>query len=67
MNTREAAAFCGYSTSYFEKMVREFKITRYGPRRTRFARADLESFMANPDDFRVVDKTPMRKPIMIEV
>ena len=48
-NCKEAADFCGYSHSYFEKMVNRFKIKRYGPSKHRFARADLEAFMACPE------------------
>ena len=67
MNTKEAASFCGFSTSYFEKLAKRYKITRYGPKRTRFAQADLENFMAAPESFGTVTVNEKRVPIQIEV
>ncbi|KHK01327.1 DNA-binding protein [Desulfovibrio aerotolerans] len=66
-NCKEAADFCGYSHSYFEKIVNRFKIRRYGPSKNRFARADLEAFMANPELYATGASRKTRKPITLEV
>lgn len=52
-----AARYCNYSQSYFEKKINGSGIPKYGPNRTRFARADLDCWMNNPDSFLEV-KTP---------
>jgi hypothetical protein len=67
MNCKEAADFCGYSHSYFEKMVNRYKLKRYGPSHNRFARADLEAFMANPELYATGVARRTRKPIVLEV
>lgn len=66
-NCKEAADFCGYSHSYFEKMVNRFKIKRYGPSKNRFARADLEAFMASPERYATGAAQKTRRPITLEV
>jgi len=67
MNSRDAADFCGYAHSYFEKIVNRFKIKRYGPSRNRFARADLEAFMASPGQYETGAAHKTRRPITLEV
>jgi len=62
-----AAEYCGYSTSYFAKLIRKKSIKRYGPSQSRFARADLDHFMANPDSFSSTPGTKPRTPIELEV
>ena len=46
-----AAAYCNYSKSYFEKMIRGSGLPKYGQNRTRFAQADLDRWMENPNAF----------------
>ena len=62
-----AAEYCGYSASYFAKIIKKFSFKRYGPSKSRFARADLDRFMADPAGFRIVDRQKLRIPIEIEV
>lgn len=66
-DAKEAATFCGYSHSYFCKIINKFKIKRYGPSRNRFARADLEAFMASPELYATGAVQRTRRPITLEV
>lgn len=62
-----AAEYCGYSISYFAKLIRKKSIKRYGPSQSRFARADLDRFMANPSNFSSTLEMKPRTPIELEV
>jgi hypothetical protein len=62
-----AAEYCGYSASYFAKIIRSKNIKRYGPSQSRFARADLDRFMAAPDSYSSTSGTKSRTPIELEV
>ena len=64
---KHAAEYCGYSISYFSKIVRKKSIKRYGPSQSRFARADLDRFMANPESFSSSLEIKPRTPIELEV
>jgi hypothetical protein len=48
-------------------MVNRFKIKRYGPSKNRFARADLEAFMASPERYATGAAQKTRRPITLEV
>ena len=66
-NCKEAADFCGYSHSYFEKMVNRFKGTPYTDAMIANARADLEAFMASPERYATGAAQKTRRPITLEV
>lgn len=48
---REAAKFCGYKYDSFKKIAQEYKIPKYGPKRTKLSTVDLERFMVEPTLF----------------
>ncbi len=48
---KEAAQYCSFSEDHFRRLSKEYMIKRYGPSRNKFARADLDSWMANPNYF----------------
>ena len=62
-----AAAYCGYSASYFSKITKKYGFKKYGPSQSRFAQADLDTFMANPTAVATAPVVELRKPIRIEV
>lgn len=51
MSLKEAADYSGYSPKYFARLAAEHRIPKYGPKRNRFKRLDLDFFMANPSIF----------------
>lgn len=65
LNGKEAARYCGYHVSAFAKIIREYKIPRYGPRLNRFRKDDLDMFMENPSDFRY--ERPSRRKVPTRV
>lgn len=50
-NAIKAAEYCGYAPETFRDYMQQYKIPRYGPKRTRFARTTLDEFMAYPEKF----------------
>lgn len=52
LNFGNAAEYCGYHPDHFRRLTRGANIPRLGPNRNRFAQADLERFMADPDAFK---------------
>ncbi len=58
LNTKQAAAYLGYSVKRFCLYAREGAIPRRGPRLNRFRIADLDAFMENPRVFTTVPATP---------
>lgn len=58
LNGKEAARYCGYKVSAFAKILREYKIPRYGPSNNRFRKDDLDEFMRNPSGF---FETPIKR------
>lgn len=52
LTAKQAAHYCGYSSvSYFLKLVRKYNIPKYGPKKNRFDKFDLDEWMRNPDIF----------------
>lgn len=60
LNRGEAAEYLGYSRSYFNRIVQEYRIPSKGPSRNRFDVQDLEQFMDNPACF--LDQEPTAAP-----
>ena len=50
-NVKSAAAYCGFNPSYFSRLTAIFILPRYGPRRNRFKKSDLDQWMLNPSIF----------------
>ena len=50
-NIIKAAEYCGYATETFRSYMKQYKIPRYGPKRTHFARSTLDDFMNHPEHF----------------
>ncbi len=46
-----AAYYCDYKPRYFGRLIREYQIPRYGPKRNKFSKADLDTFMQNPSAY----------------
>lgn len=51
-NLANAANYCGYAIGTFERIVREYDIPRYGPKRNRYARSVLDAWMHSPEAFK---------------
>ncbi|MDR3044033.1 MAG: helix-turn-helix domain-containing protein [Desulfovibrio sp.] len=58
LNTKQAAAYLGYSVKRFSIYAREGSIPRRGPRLNRFRIVDLDAFMENPRVFVSQASTP---------
>ncbi|MEW5772982.1 MAG: DNA-binding protein [Thermodesulfobacteriota bacterium] len=52
MTMRDAAAHCGYAYETFRKMLRAYRLPKYGPKANRFAVHDLDAFMADPGAYK---------------
>ena len=67
-NVKEAAAFCGFAPATFRRMIKGYRINRYGPKRNRFSQQDLEAWMKNPEGLSVESRiTSVRQPKPLEV
>lgn len=70
LNLAAAAAYCGWAPRYFAKLLKEYDLPRFGPRKNRFATTVLDAFMSAPETFK---STPAprarrsRKQIMVVV
>ncbi len=51
LNTKQAAAYCGYSHIYFARIMEDYQIPRYGPKRNRFKVSDLDDWMSKAENF----------------
>ncbi|MDL2279803.1 DNA-binding protein [Desulfovibrio sp. OttesenSCG-928-G11] len=51
LNTKKAATYCGYSHIYFARIMEDYEIPRYGPKRNRFKMSDLDDWMGRSDSF----------------
>ncbi|WP_449246279.1 DNA-binding protein [Desulfarculus baarsii] len=70
LNLTAAAAYCGWAPRYFAKLLKEYDVPRFGPRKNRFATTVLDAFMATPEAFKrtpVSLKKRRRTPIKIVV
>lgn len=52
-SVKDAATFCGYSKSYFVKLVRDSGLPRYGNASNRFDREDLVKWGHDKNAFKV--------------
>ena len=52
LNTKKAAEFCGFNHIYFGRLIEQYQIPRYGPKRNRFKVSDLEEWMMRPELFK---------------
>jgi len=55
LNTKKAAEFCGFSHIYFARLIEQYQVPRYGPKRNRFKVSDLEEWMMRPEVFKVTE------------
>lgn len=62
MNGKTAAAYCGYSHDHFRHLASEYQIPRCGPRKTRFARSTLDTWMSHPKCF-IFKALPKRRAL----
>ena len=53
LTTGEAAEYIRYSVRQFRRLVDKHSIPAFGPELNRFRFADLDSFMKNPNAFKV--------------
>lgn len=67
MNGKESAAYCGYSYDHFRHLISQYNIPRCGPRRNRYSQADLDTWMANPNSFKIKALPKQRRLTMLEV
>jgi len=44
----QAAKYVAYTRQHFGRLVKEYKIPRYGPELTRYRQSDLDAWMENP-------------------
>lgn len=51
-DSQKAAEYCGYAPGTFERIVREYDIPKYGPRKNRFAKSVLDAWMRSPETFK---------------
>lgn len=58
--SKEAASYCGYSSSQFKRHAAEYRIPRYGPSNNHYRRSDLDRWMESPTCF-IEDKFPTEK------
>lgn len=59
-NTNEAAEYCGYAPETFRRHMKRHPVPKYGPKRNRIKRLDLDIWMEDQDAFKVI---PMVKPM----
>lgn len=68
-NMARAAAYCGYAVGTFERILREYHLPKYGPKKNRFAKSVLDAWMLTPDTFKMhAHPTPRRrspKPVSV--
>ncbi len=66
LKMHEAAEYCGYARNTFFKIVRDYKIPRFGPKNNRFDRWLLDEWMRDPHCFlrkdEVIRARRCRKP-----
>lgn len=68
LNMKEAAAFCGYAPATFRRIIKTYRIGRYGPKLNKFSQPDLEVWMQDPEGLSNEPRiTSIRKPIPLEV
>jgi excisionase family DNA binding protein len=47
LTPKEAARYCGYETSTFRRLAKDYRIPKYGPGAARYATSDLDEWMQN--------------------
>ena len=68
LDAKSAAAYCGYTYTHFARLRATYRLPRYGVNRTRYAQADLERWMRDPNCFMTEEKAPIHRVIQkIEV
>jgi len=59
LNLKEAAVYCGYrNAKSFSKLIKDYELPKYGPRRNRYKVSILDEFMESPTSFVAV---PVRR------
>lgn len=51
MNIKEAAKYCCYNAAYFGRVMEQYRIPKYGPKKNRLRIVDLDAWMKNPEIF----------------
>ena len=59
MSQKEAAEYCGFHYLTFHRHLKRYPLPRYGPKKNRYKRSDLDQWMENPNVFKVI---PLKKP-----
>jgi hypothetical protein len=54
LNIKSAASYCGYNSKYFSRVCESFAVPRYGPKRNRFKKSDLDAWMRDPRMFQQI-------------
>lgn len=58
----DAAAYCGYAPGTFDRIMREYHLPKFGPKKNRFAKSVLDAWMQSPDTFKTNSQsTPRRR------
>ena len=52
-NAKQAAEFVGYGYDHFRHLVSEYDIPRHGPRNNRYAQSVLNTWMKDPNCFKI--------------
>lgn len=60
-NVIGAAEYCGYAPETFRRHVRQYPLPRYGPKKNRIKRLDLDVWMEDQNAFKVVSIGSKRK------
>ncbi len=60
-NLAQAAEYVGYSADAFGRYAREYEIPRWGPKKNRFAKSDLEAWMHDETAFLAAKQAPGRR------
>ena len=52
LNLKNAAYYCGYSNARsFSKLISDYDLSKYGPRRNMYKKSVLDEFMESPTEF----------------
>lgn len=63
----EAAQYTGYSPDTLGQYFREGEVPRYGPKRNKFRKVDIDAYMENPQIFRSAQRVNRPKQGFIPV
>lgn len=65
----DAAKYCDYALGTFERILRDYDLPKYGPKKNRFAKSILDEWMVTPEVFKKNSRPKPRrrvpKPVII--